>query len=129
MGGEVGQGGPDGQGPAGNFREGEAVALGVPGDFEHPGGEVVPVDGGLGEVGQTLQKFRHPLQAQGGPKEAGEDLAQAHQAGDVPGGNFPGLQVAVQQGFLPQGHGLGPGLVLGGKVDAPLVQLLFQLLH
>ena len=124
--GEIGQGGPDGEGAPGDLQVGQAVALVVPGDLKDPGGEGLPVGRGLGEGLQPLEEGLHPLQMEGGAEEHRGDLPQADEAGHVPGGEGPRVQVALQHPLLPEGHGLGPSLVLGGEVQAPLVQPLLQ---
>ena len=127
--GVVGDGVPDVQGPAGELDIRQAVALGVAGDLEDAGGEVLPVGGGFGVGRQALQKFGHAVQVQGRAEEAGEELAQADEAGDVTGVYFPGVQVLVEQGILPHGDGLQPVLILLGEVETALVQMLAELGH
>ena len=99
----------------------------VPGDLKDPGGEGLPIGRGLGEGLQPLEEGLHPLQMEGGAEEHGGDLPQADEAGHVPGGQGPGVQVLLQQPLLPEGHRLGPGLVPLGEVHAALVQVLLQL--
>ena len=99
----------------------------VPGDLKDPGGEGLPVGRGLGEGLQPLEEGLHPLQMEGGAEEHRGDLPQADEAGHVPGGEGPRVQVALQHPLLPEGHRLGPGLVPLGEVHAALVQVLLQL--
>ena len=122
----AGQGGLDLQRAAGDLHPGEPRPLAVPGDLEHPGGEVGAVLGPGGIVLQPLEKLRHPLQLQSRAEPAGEELPLGDQGGEGAVVQGPVLQVALQRVLVADGGLLLYLLRRGGKVHAPLVQTAFQ---
>ena len=126
----VGNGIPDPQGPAGDLQVGQALALGVVADFEHPGGE----GGGIGRrlhiPGQTLQKFVDALQLQSRAEPAGKHQSLTHQLPHQLLRHHAGIQIRLQSVLPAGGQLLHPPVPGGGsEVDAPLPQFMAKAFH
>ena len=126
----IGHGVPDPQGPAGDLQVGQALALGVVADLEHPGGEGSGIGRRFHIPGQPLQKFVDALQLQPGAEPTGKNQPPPHQLPHQGVGDLSAVQIRLQ-GILPAGGQLlhAPLPVRGGEVHAPLPQFVVQMLH
>ena len=109
---------------------GQALALGVVADLEHPGGEGSGIGRRFHIPGQPLQKFVDALQLQPGAEPAGKNQPPPHQLPHQGVGDLSAVQIRLQ-GILPAGGQLlhAPLPVRGGEVHAPLPQFVVQMLH
>ena len=125
----IGKGGADGQRPAGDLQPGQAVALGVPGDFVDFCSKFLPVLFPRGVGGKQLQKGVHSLEFQTGAEAAGKELSVGYELPEVPFRDGSRFQVGFQQGLVAQ-SGVFPDGFLGlGEVHKAGTEGFLQFLH
>ena len=111
----------------GDFHPGEPLPSVVPGNFKHPGGELLRPVRLQGVPGQAVQQPVHPLLLQRRAKVAGEELPLHNQDGQIPIVQPPRLQIALHQRLITQGGVLQKLLPAAGKIRAAIGQALPEL--
>ena len=117
------------QGTSCHFQEGQAVALGVPGDLEDPGAEFFRQIRTRRKRGQRVQQFPDAVQLQAGAEEAGEERAFRNQGGEQSVVRRLSLQEGVHRGFAAQGDLFLKVRGPAAEVHAAGIQAGAQFLH
>ena len=124
---DITQRGANLQAAAGDLHPGQAVSLGVAGDFIDFGGKFAGIDRFRGVFVQNIQQRPYAVQFQPGAEAAGEQLPSGDQRPEVSRRNAAGFQIVFQQCFVAHG-GIFRDLLRGcGKVHAGGAELLPQL--
>ena len=115
------------QAAAGDLYPGQAVSLGIPGNFIDFCGEFAGIGRFRGVFVQNIQQRPHAVQFQPGAEAAGEQLPSGDQRPEVSRRNAAGFQIVFQQCFVAHG-GIFRDLLRGRcEVHAGGAELLPQL--